>query len=149
MKALTLNIDGTTNVVEFTNDTCYETLRTAVDGWIEHVQLPHLGVDMWLNEEGKLTGLATNDQATLMWARSYGPCDIIKGNVIFTSGLDAEGETLGLNDDQIDRIKAEIVDFTAVRVISLDEWNGSIECPQGGDCSIPKTGSCTCAEDDD
>lgn len=123
MKALTLTLDGTTNIVEFTDDdTCYEMIRNAVDGWIERVHLPHLDVDMWVNEEGKLNGLATNDQATLMWVRSYGPCDVIKGNVIFTGGVDGYGGTLGLSDAQIEAVKAQIVDLLAVRVISLDKF---------------------------
>lgn len=121
MKALTMDVNGKTEVVEFTNGTCYETIKNAVGGYIECIHLPHLKVDMWVHEEGKLIGLPTNDQATLMWTRSWGSTDVIKGDVIFTSHTGPTGNTVGLTDDQMAKIKADIVDFMKVTIISLED----------------------------
>jgi len=116
-----MNVDGKTEVVAFTNATCYKTLNEGVNGYIQCVRLHHLNVDMWVNEEGKLRDLPTNDQATLMWVRSYGPTDVIKGNVVFTSHTNSMGNTVGLSDEQIEKIKKEIIDFLKVTIISLDD----------------------------
>ncbi len=122
MKALILTVKGETEVVEFTNDTCYVVLSHAVGGYIECIHLPHLDVNMWINEEGKIHDLPTNAQATLMWVKSYGPTDAIMGNVIFTSHTDVNGNTVGLTDEQVVKIKSDIVDLMKVTIISLDDF---------------------------
>jgi hypothetical protein len=118
MKALKMNTEGVFELVDFTDETCYDMIKEGVGGYVECVHLPHLGVDMWVNEEGKLTGLPTNDQATLMWARSYGPCDVIKGNVVFTKGTGPEGETMGLDEHDVSQIMDQFVDFLAVKIVT-------------------------------
>ena len=99
-KAVIITTDGTKSVVEFNERTSYETLSKAVGGYIECVSMRN-GLDMWCNEEGKLTGLPQNPTATAIWNDSYGDTDVIVGNVIFTFGVDEDGNTLGLSDEQI------------------------------------------------
>ena len=60
MLAIIATADDTLNVVEFDEDKSYETLSKAVGGLIECVNIPSLGVDMWINEEGKVNGLDLN-----------------------------------------------------------------------------------------
>jgi len=92
----------------FTIGDSYQMIRDAVDGYIECVHLPSIGVDMWCNEEGKLIGLPQNDFASLFFQKDYGVFDSVRGDVIFTGGVDKEGETLGLTDTQLDELKKRL-----------------------------------------
>jgi hypothetical protein len=103
MKAYIINTDGTGGVVEFDKHNSFDTLSGAVGGWIECVALSD-DLDMWVNEEGKLVGLPVNVIGTRMWRAAFGPTDVIVGNVIFTGGVDDEGETLGLSERSIERL---------------------------------------------
>ena len=83
-----------------------EYLQSKVGGYIELVswynQLSDLNIDMWINEEGKfIQGLLP----TFMVVDSKDEIkDIIMGDVVFTSS-DNEGNTIGLNDIQAQKIK--------------------------------------------
>ena len=112
-KVLTLSIYGRSEVREFTDETAHLVLREAVGGHLEHIHLPTLGVDMWVNEEGKLKHLPPNQFATYLWIDSYGTrangyVDVIAGNAAFTKGTDDEGNTTGLSEDDIVIIKKMI-----------------------------------------
>jgi len=104
-KAVIIKTDGTKSVVDFNEETSYAMLSGAVGGWIECVSMRN-ELDMWVNEEGKLTGLPQNPIATAIWADSYGTTDVILGDVVFTCGTDNEGNTLGLGQNQIDDLMA-------------------------------------------
>lgn len=101
MKAVAITTDGVRTVVEFEPGKSYEPIKTAVEGWIECVHLPKYGCDMWVNEEGKIIGLPYNPLGSMLWAEHYGVTDAIVGNIIITGGVDREGETLGLSDEQV------------------------------------------------
>lgn len=81
-------------------------LQSKVGGYIELVswynQLSDLNIDMWINEEGKfIQGLLP----TFVVVDSKDEIkDIIMGDVVFTSS-DNEGNTIGLNDIQAQKIK--------------------------------------------
>lgn len=103
-QALKLNVHGETQVVDLdAPEGSYEVIRSAVDGWIEAVDLSD-EMTMWVNEEGKLIGLIRNDMATKMFREVFGNVDVIMGDVIFTGGSDDEGETLGLTDEQLEKL---------------------------------------------
>jgi hypothetical protein len=107
MKALKIGTNNVREVVDFTDETAYETIRDAVNGWIECIHLPSLGVDMWVNEEGKLSNEPVqNPTATALWCDDYGPTDVTIGDVILTGGTDPRGETLGLTDAQLKALLA-------------------------------------------
>lgn len=83
-----------------------EYLQSQVGGFIELVNwfedLNNLGIDMWINEEGKLI---ENLKTTFIVVDNNGEVvDAIFGDVVFTS-TDMEGNTIGLNDIQIQKIK--------------------------------------------
>ena len=103
MKAYIINMDGTGGVVEFERGESYSVLSGAVGGYIECVSLAS-DLDMWVNEEGKLMGLPVNPIGTRMWRAAFGPTDVIVGDIIFTGGVDKNGETLGLSDRHIERL---------------------------------------------
>jgi hypothetical protein len=101
-KAVKIDILGTKEVVEFTTENSYETIKEAVDGWIERIWLDGQQITMWVNEEGKLNGLIQNPIATALWVDEYGYTDITVGNVIITGGADEEGNDIGLTDEQVE-----------------------------------------------
>lgn len=83
-----------------------EYLQSQVGGFIELVSwfedLNNLGIDMWINEEGKLI---EDLKTTFIVVDNNGEVvDAIFGDVVFTS-TDMEGNTIGLNDIQIQKIK--------------------------------------------
>jgi len=105
MKALKVSTSGVREVVDFTTETSYQTIRDAVGGYIECVYLPSLNVEMWVNEEGKLVDAPIqNPMGTALWTDNYGETDVTVGDIIFTGGTDSEGNTLGLSDEQLNAL---------------------------------------------
>ena len=91
--ALLLNIDGSQETVE-PKKPPYFTLRelqVLVGGLIEVVYLPD-GKLLILNEEGKLDGLAYNEQATLRASECLWPGDYIAGIAVVVSMQEMEGD---------------------------------------------------------
>lgn len=90
-------------------DNTLETLQRIVGGYIE---IPYLserfadeGIDVVINEEGKIIGL--EPQIVLFNKRNNRLLDIVVGNCVFVSH-DEEGNTIGLNQKQIDVVKEEL-----------------------------------------
>ena len=105
MLAIQLNTDGVAVEVEIAEEgQRLKQLQDAVGGWIEAVDLSPT-LTMWCNEEGKLNGLPFNSLATDLWEESFGMTDSIKGNVIFTGGVDDEGSTLGLDEATANKLR--------------------------------------------
>jgi hypothetical protein len=59
------------------------------------------GATMWLDEEGKLRGRDVNIIATDLYEQTYGPYDLIVGDVILTGDEDEDGNLLGFSDEEI------------------------------------------------
>lgn len=81
-----------------------QNLQSFVGGYIE---IPHIskvlyqnGIDMIINEEGKLVGLPT----TAILTDGSKVCETIQGNILFASH-DDEGNTIGLSDEQVAVLK--------------------------------------------
>ena len=109
MKALVLTTNNTVEVEQDTDEfVSYATLSRAVGGMIEAVTLPN-GLTLWVNEEGKMDGLAPNVYATRLFVSAFGAVDVIVGNAIVTGGADDDGETLGLTDEQVAELVAELL----------------------------------------
>lgn len=86
-----------------------ENLQDIVGGWIE---IPYLserfadeGIDVIINEEGKIIGL--EPEIVLFNKNNNRLLDIVVGKCIFASH-DEEGNTIGLNQKQIDVVKEEL-----------------------------------------
>lgn len=129
-RAITISTTGEKALVEFTEETSYDTIRNAVGGYIECICLPSSkGIEMWVNEEGKLLNLDQNPTGTALWNDNYDALDVTVGNIIITGGTDDEGETLGLTDEQITFVmgydKSVVIEnldlsaFTGFTVVSL------------------------------
>ena len=100
-KAVIIKTGGSKEVVEFTEETFLKLAQGTVGGWIQLVRLHSKGIDLYLNEEGKMDGLEQNFIATALWSEDYGFTDYIVGNVIITGGANSEGNTVGLTDGQV------------------------------------------------
>ena len=57
---------------------------------------------MWIDDNGKLINdPQINAFGSALWVDSYDLTDIIVGDIIITGGVDDEGKTLGLTDEQV------------------------------------------------
>lgn len=103
-KAFKLSVHGETQVVDLdAPEGSLKVLQSAVDGYVQAIDLS-ANLTMWCNEEGKLIGLNRNEKATEQFREVFGAVDVIMGDVIFTGGVDDEGDTMGLTQDQILRL---------------------------------------------
>lgn len=84
---LVIKADGTTQTVEFApkDEVAYTTIHKIVGGYVEYHNLPHLGLTMWMNEDGKLLDLPYNHLATVLWREGFGPEDHIRGDVLISA----------------------------------------------------------------
>lgn len=95
--ALVYNVKDGFHVKNYTDS--YEFIRTEVDGWIEHINLPVFDerhIDVWLNEEGKILGL----EPTIALFNKKDLVDVVVGTIVFTRYND-DGETLPLSTEDI------------------------------------------------
>jgi len=115
MKALTITTAGGVSVLEIPDGDNLDELQESVGGLIELIRLGSIGCDLWCNEEGRLLNLPVNNIATALWWReSIGNGviidDALVGDVIITGGPDANGDTLGLTDEQVAGLLAFIAE---------------------------------------
>jgi hypothetical protein len=105
-KFAVIKVDGSMDFHDVDPEKEYDFLSGSVGGWIQSVSLSNQleGFDLYCNEEGKLNGLPVNWTATYLWELSYGKTDVLVGDVVLTGGADDEGETLGLSQEQMDRL---------------------------------------------
>ena len=115
--AVTLTTTDEAAYVPFTVGNSYRVLSDAVGGMIECVHLKN-GIDMWVNEEGKMIDLPYNPTATAIYWTNFGfMSDVIMGNVIFTS-CDDEGETTSLTMEQVNYLKTIAFDVVGIEIDS-------------------------------
>ena len=95
--------NGNTEVLPFTGDTL-TLLQEAVGGWVETYQLDD-NLTIWFNEEGKLKRLPFNQAATSLWMKHRGGTDFIVGIAVFTGATDDEGNSLGLDEAGVQKVR--------------------------------------------
>ena len=79
-------------------------LQEAVGGYVEAVRLSSV-LTMWVHEEGKFAPEPViNVVGNTFFQLTFGKCDVIVGDIALTGGVDAEGETIDLSDNDIDLI---------------------------------------------
>lgn len=108
-------------------------LQAIVGGYIESVYIPQLEnmpISCFCNEEGKLQGLDTNFPLVMCNGQVY---DTVAGPVIFC-GCDEMGESIGLTDEQIERVMNYLADPTTytdtifnVGFINMDEEDDEMQ----------------------
>lgn len=107
-QVVVIKTNGEVSAEQVENENEYNFLSETLEGWIQAVNLTDdlEGLTLWVNEEGKMNGLAYNQKATYLWEKSYGFTDVIVGNAVITGGSDDEGETISLTDEQVAEILA-------------------------------------------
>ncbi len=90
--ALKVTVDAKIEKLDIEEDGLKK-LQTAVDGYIEAVDISHR-LTMWVNEEGLLRNdLEVNPVAFAFYSSP------ILGDIVFTGGTDENGDTLGLDEE--------------------------------------------------
>lgn len=113
-----LNLKGEMSVIEFEKEDlvkkCYDFINTDI---VEACHLASLGITMWLDEVGKLRNdVLPNLDATFLFMKEFMVQDTIMGHVVFTSDkTDEEGWALGLEDREIEALKAVILKMQSKR----------------------------------
>ena len=103
-KAIQIKTDGTITELDLSTDSL-STLQEAVGGLVQAIDITE-DMTMWCNEEGKMISLPHNPYGQAIWVSTYGHTDYIVGDIVLTGGTDNEGETLGLTNGQIFRMKS-------------------------------------------
>lgn len=106
MKVLVITTKGEYEEREIDNN--LKTLQDIVGGYIEYVDISQDGLQMIVNEEGKLMDLEYNLGATLLYNTTHLYNDMILGNAIIVN-TDDEGENKSITKEDIDTVKELIV----------------------------------------
>lgn len=103
---LRITASGEVSEVELSRDDKaeYLVLQDCVGGLIELVHISD-ELDMWVNEEFLLYAYDINPVASIYY-QGIGAATNIHGDVVFTGGVNAEGETIGLGAGQADILRA-------------------------------------------
>ena len=95
-----------------------KSLQNAVGGYVQVIELED-DFTMWANEEGKLLNLPVNEIATVIWEVRFGlDTDIICGDVVFTGGMDEDGETLTISEANLQRLAELVEGLKSTRTIT-------------------------------
>ena len=119
-KAIRITTQGDMVAIDLESESLLK-LQRAVSGWVQAIDLSET-MSMWCNEEGKMIGLAHNPFGQAFWERSYGRTDYIVGDIVITGGVDDEGDTISLTDEQIASITAvvaEVNEFISPRILVI------------------------------
>lgn len=108
MKVLVITTKGEYEEKEIDNN--LKTLQDIVGGYIEYIDISQDGVEMIINEEGKIYNLDYNLKATLLYRATHlYTNDYIVGDAIIV-GTDNQGENRSLTDIEISVVKRIIED---------------------------------------
>lgn len=100
--ALVVNADGTHSMLDVETEFLSK-MQNAVDGLIQPVDITNT-ITMWVNEEFLFKGtFEPNLLGTAMY-QSIGGESVIMGTIVFTGGTDSDGDTLGLGEEELDRL---------------------------------------------
>lgn len=106
MKVLVITTKGEYEEKEIDNN--LKTLQDIVGGYIQYVDISQDGLQMIVNEEGKILDLEYNLGATLLYNTTHLYNDMILGNAIIVN-TDDEGENKSITKEDINTVKELIV----------------------------------------
>lgn len=103
-KVAKLNIDGTVETLDLDSpEGSLSVLQTAVGGMIDLIRFES-NIDCYIDDEGKYTQ-EINHYATALFQTTFNTRDYISGTVVFTGGVDEEGEDKALPEDMFEVIR--------------------------------------------
>ena len=109
--ALLVRPDATVEAVTLPGDDNRPAMYTASGCTTVDVVEVRIGLDAWLDDEGRINGSDINEPGTVI-ARWYGAqCTDLYGPVLFTGGPDAEGDTRALSETWQRHIRAQCADM--------------------------------------
>jgi hypothetical protein len=88
MKAVRITVEGSVSEI----DGEYESIKAAIDGWLEIAPTPGSPFVMLCDEEGKLKGKPFNERANTLADRFRDWEDPLVGDVVLVGLPDREGE---------------------------------------------------------
>lgn len=102
--------------------------QTAVDGWIEAVDVPSLGITMYVSEEGLLRRLPFNSRASFLWWFHVPGAHqaMLVGNAVIVGALDENGESSDVPEEVIDLLTGTSEYAVAIQM-------GGTSAPSGSD----------------
>lgn len=109
-KAISITTFGEATIIDL-NEGSLEKLQKAVGGYVQAIDLSDT-MSMWCNEEGKMMSLPHNPFGQAFWEKVYGRTDYIVGDIVLTGGTDKDGETMGLNDEQMKEISIVVASLS-------------------------------------
>lgn len=102
-----------------------EDFQRAVGGWFEAVDIPGLGVTMYVNEEGLIRDLPFNRRATYLW-RFHVPQARdarLVGDVAVVGLTDDEGEITELPSELLGRLLEPGIYRVRSREVGQEQWH--------------------------
>jgi hypothetical protein len=102
-KAIVIRTDNTFEIQDFEPGKSYQLLQAGVEGLFDCVSIKQ-NLDLWLNDSGKIDRLPMNEIGTYLYRTRFKTEDYIAGNIVLTGGADEEGETLGIDDTELEQI---------------------------------------------
>ena len=119
-KAIYIPTLGSMEIIDLEFDSLLK-LQRSVGGWVQAIDLSET-MSLWCNEEGKMLQLSHNPFGQALWEKSYGRTDYIVGDIVITGGVDDEGDTISLTDEQIafvTEVVAEVNEFISPRIVVM------------------------------
>jgi Domain of unknown function (DUF3846) len=122
--AITCTSNQELDLVEFDESKSYETIKQAIGGGtFQCIYLPKLGVDLWIDDEGKLVeDPKINGFGSALWIHEYGLTDIIVGDIIVTGGVDEDGKTLGLDREQATNVLMTVSEVMRIGALNYESF---------------------------
>ena len=101
--------------------------QTAVDGWIEAVEIPSLGITIYVNEEGLLRRLPFNPRASFLWWFHVPGAHqaMLVGNAVIVGALDENGESTDVPQEVVDLLTGASEYAVAIQMGGTSEPSGS------------------------
>lgn len=99
-----------------------EDYQAVVDGWIEPVDIPVLGVTVYVNEEGLLRSLPFNNRAAFLWwfhVPEVRHRAMLVGSALVVGAPDHSGESTDIPADVVKTLTRE--GSWSVEVMSIDD----------------------------
>lgn len=105
-----------------------EDYQAAVDGWIEAVDVPSLGITMYVNEEGVLRHLLFNSRASFLWWFHVPGAHqaMLVGNAVIVGALNENGDSTDVPTEVVDLLTGADEHAVAIQM-------GGTSVPSGSD----------------
>lgn len=121
-----------------------EDYQTAVDGWIEPIDIPLLGITVYVNEGARRRRMALNSRATLLWwffTPSARLQVMLMGDVVIAGCLEDEYSAGAVPDDS--PASSPTAPSTRYRCAPSEAPSGSRPAPASSRTSTRCSGACS------